>query len=173
MGGSSAYIANPPAPTARPRENVPATAETTPAKPPENGDANAPGTTESGTTNAPSSLSGASKGTPPPVTPLAGITPPASPEASPDAGQAEYLQAVQILRGRNAGVDTPEAVRLLWIAVEKGNPSAEVTLADLYWHGQGVARNCDQTRILLTAASRKGSAEAQKRLQQFQREGCE
>ena len=172
MGGSSAYIANPPAPSPSPRENVPAAAETTPAKP-ENGDTNAPGPAETGTANARSSLSGASKGTPPPVTPLAGITPPASPEASPDAGQAEFLQAVQILRGRNAGVDTPEAVRLLWIAVEKGNPSAEVTLADLYWHGQGVARNCDQTRILLTAASRKGSAEAQKRLQQFQREGCE
>ena len=123
--------------------------------------------------NTPSTLSGASKTNPAAVTPLAGITPPATPDTSPDAGQAEYLQAVQILRGRNAGVDTPEAVRLLWIAVEKGNPGAEVTLADLYWRGQGVVRNCDQTRILLTAAARKGSAEAQKRLQQFQREGCE
>jgi hypothetical protein len=125
------------------------------------------------TTDNSQSLSNASKGTPAPVTPLADITLPSSPEVSFDAGQSEYLQAMQLLRGRNSRTDTPEAVRLLWIAIEKGNPSAEVTLADLYWHGRGVARNCDQTRILLTAAARKGSNEAQKRLQQFQREGCE
>jgi TPR repeat protein len=80
---------------------------------------------------------------------------------------------MQLLRGKNAAADTPEAVRLLWISVEKGHPSAEVALADLYWHGRGVVRNCDQTRILLSAAARKGNSEAQKRLQQFQREGCE
>jgi len=43
----------------------------------------------------------------------------------------------------------------------------------MYWHGRGVARNCEQTRVLLTAAARKGSTEAQKRLQQFEQEGCE
>jgi TPR repeat protein len=57
--------------------------------------------------------------------------------------------------------------------VEKGNPNAELTLAELYWRGQGVARNCDQTGILLGAAARKGNADAQKRLRQFRREGCE
>ena len=88
------------------------------------------------------------------------------------AGQPEYLQALQILRA-NSGIGTVEVVRLLWISVEKGNPSAEIVLADLYWHAKGVARNCDQTRILLTAAARKGSAVAQKQLQQFQQEGCE
>jgi len=36
-----------------------------------------------------------------------------------------------------------------------------------------VARNCDQARILFTAAARKGSSEAQKQLREFQREGCE
>lgn len=112
-------------------------------------------------------LGGAAKNSKAPVTPLS------SPESSPDSGQAEYLQAVQLMRGRNATNDRAEAVRLLWIAVEKGNPSAEVSLADLYWHGQGVVRNCDQARILFTAAARKGSSEAQKRLQQFQQEGCE
>ncbi len=80
---------------------------------------------------------------------------------------------MQLLHGKNPTEDTSEAVRLLWISVEKGNPSAELTLAELYWHGEGVARNCDQTRILLSAAARKGNADAQKRLQQFQQEGCE
>jgi len=156
--------------------NIPSTSvpadHTGPVEPSTNsGDAsvNSPAATTSKT----QSLSNASKGTPAPVTPLAGITPPSSPEASPDTGQSEYLQAMQLLRGRNSGTDTPEAVRLLWIAIEKGNPSAEVTLAELYWHGRGVVRNCDQTRILLTAAVRKGSSEALKRLKQFQQEGCE
>ena len=85
----------------------------------------------------------------------------------------EYAKAMQLLHGKEGNVDPSEAVRLLWISVEKGNSSAELTLAELYWHGEGVARNCDQTRILLSAAARKGNAEAQKRLKQFQREGCE
>ncbi len=109
----------------------------------------------------------------PPITPLSGMSPLPSSEASQGTGEEEYVEAMQLLRGKNAAADTAEAVRLLWISVEKGHPSAEVALADLYWHGRGVVRNCDQTRILLSAAARKGNAEAEKRLQQFQREGCE
>jgi len=120
-----------------------------------------------GAANGTPSLSSAPKSTSAPVTPLS------SPGGSPDSGQSEYLQAVELMRGRNSGNDTAEAARLLWIAVEKGNPGAEAMLADLYWHGQGVVRNCDQARILFTAAARKGSSEAQKRLQRFQQEGCE
>jgi TPR repeat protein len=67
----------------------------------------------------------------------------------------------------------PETLRLLWISVEKGNANAEVELAEMYWHGQGVIQNCDQAHILLTAAARKGSAEAQRQLVAFQRVGCE
>lgn len=175
MGGVSDKTANSPNVSTDPTENVPNAGDANPTNPvrPDNRAPNPSDSSASESGNAQSTWSGASKANPAPVTPLAGITPPATPDTSPDSGQAEYLQAVQILRGRNAGVDTPEAVRLLWIAVEKGNPAAEVMLADLYWHGRGVVRNCDQTRILLTAAARKGSAEAQKRLLQFQREGCE
>jgi hypothetical protein len=108
-----------------------------------------------------------------PVTPLSGIPGGSPSDARQEPGQAEYLHAEQLLRGKHAGADQSEAVRLLWIAVEKGNPNAEVALAEMYLDGQGVTRNCDQTRILLSAAARKGSAEAQKLLQQFQREGCE
>ena len=113
------------------------------------------------TINAPSAA------TPLPETSSSAVAP-----GDEQAGQPEYLQALQILRA-NSGIGTVEVVRLLWISVEKGNPSAEIVLADLYWHAKGVARNCDQTRILLTAAARKGSAVAQKQLQQFQQEGCE
>lgn len=144
------------------RPDAPAAAKPDPA-------ATAPGTVNNGQP----SLSAATRNAPPPIAPLSGASAPSSAEASQESGQAEFAQAMQLLHGKNAGADSSEAVRLLWISVEKGNPGAELALADLYWHGQGVARNCDQTRILLGAAARKGNAEAQKRLQQFQREGCE
>jgi TPR repeat protein len=60
----------------------------------------------------------------------------------------------------------------LWSAVEKGNTAAEIDLAELFRTGRGVAKNCDQARILLSAAARKGSAEARKRAESLQRQGC-
>jgi TPR repeat protein len=95
------------------------------------------------------------------------------PALSSEPGQQEFLQAQEILKNKNREGALPEAVRLLWVAVEKGNSGAEMALAELYWHGQGVSRNCDQAKILLTAAARKGNAEGKKQLEQFQREGCE
>ena len=90
-----------------------------------------------------------------------------------EAGEQEYSQAQEILKNGDREGGFQEAVRLLWIAVEKGNAKAEVSLAELYRTGEGVTKNCDQTRILLTAAARKGNAEAQRRLDAFLREGCE
>lgn len=121
---------------------------------------------------ATNSLPSIPKGASPPVSPLSGMSAGSGSETGPETGLSEYSHAMQLLHDKNP-TDTPEAVRLLWISVEKGNPSAELALAELYWRGEGVARNCDQTRILLSAAARKGSTEAQKRLQQFQQEGCE
>lgn len=119
--------------------------------------------------NSSSNDSGAanSAGTRPPIaaTPLSNV--------NSDVGQAEFSQAVQILRRHDTQGAAPEALRLLWIAVEKGNPNAELELADMYWRGRGVIQNCDQARILLTAAARKGSTEAQHRLVEFQKAGCE
>jgi len=120
-----------------------------------------------------SSVPSIPQGTPPPVTPLSGMSQEQGNEAGADSGAVEYAKAMELLHGKNGNVDAPEAVRLLWLSVEKGNPSAELSLAELYWRGEGVARNCDQTRILLSAAARKGDPEAQKKLQQFRREGCE
>jgi PilZ domain len=103
-----------------------------------------------------------------PSTPLPGPASSASSETGSETGSVEYSRAQQLLRSG----DTSAAVRFLWIAVEKGNANAELALAELYWHGRGVARNCDQTRILLGAAARKGNADAEKLLQLFLREGC-
>ena len=114
--------------------------------------------------------------TPGSLVPLTQVTRPPAP-ATPtdnlvDAGQQEYLQALQILRSPSRAAEVPTAVQLLWAAVEKGNTAAEIDLAELFRTGRGVAKNCDQTRILLSAAARKGSTEARKRLEAFQREGC-
>ena len=97
--------------------------------------------------------------------------PASEPESEP--GEQEYLQAQDVLKSGDREGGFQGAVRLLWIAVEKGNSKAEVSLAELYRRGEGVTRNCDQTRILLTAAARKGNADAQRRLDKFLREGCE
>jgi len=89
-----------------------------------------------------------------------------------DAGQQEHLEALQILRSPSRASEVPAAIQLLWVAVEKGNTGAEIDLAELFRTGRGVAKNCDQTQILLSAAARKGSVEARKRLEAFRREGC-
>jgi hypothetical protein len=111
------------------------------------------------------------------LVPLTQVTraPPASApaESSNAADQPEYQRALAILHARNREAEVPEAVRLLWAAVEKGNLAAEVTLADLYRTGRGVSKNCAQAKVLLSTAARRGSADAQKHLDELQREGCE
>lgn len=107
-----------------------------------------------------------------PATNKAPAQKPAS-ELDSEPGEQEYLQAQDVLKSGDREGGFQEAVRLLWISVEKGNSKAEVSLAELYRRGEGVTRNCDQTRILLTAAARKGNADAQRRLNKFLRQGCE
>jgi len=57
--------------------------------------------------------------------------------------------------------------------VGKGNLSATVTLSDLYLRGDGVPKSCDQARLLLDAAARKGGTAAANRLRNLQAFGCE
>jgi hypothetical protein len=110
------------------------------------------------------------------LVPLTQVTRPPAPapraDNSTEAGQQEYLRALQILRSPSRTSEIPAAIQLLWVAVEKGNTSAEIDLAELFRTGRGVAKNCDQTRILLSTAARKGSVEARKRLEEFLRQGC-
>jgi TPR repeat protein len=46
-------------------------------------------------------------------------------------------------------------------------------LSDLYAKGDGVPKSCDQARLLLTVAARKGQAEAASRLQSLNAGGCQ
>jgi localization factor PodJL len=88
-------------------------------------------------------------------------------------GQEEFAAAQDVLHGGNRQRDLSRAVALLWSSVKKGYVPAEVTLADLYRRGDGVEKNCDQARVLLVAASKKGSFEARQILEQIAEQGCE
>ena len=66
-----------------------------------------------------------------------------------------------------------EAARWLWKAMAKHNGEAALLLADLYLKGDGVSQNCDQARILLDTAARRGIAGAGERLRNLQAFGCQ
>ena len=55
---------------------------------------------------------------------------------------------------------TPETPEQIWNRVRAGDTHAEVLLARMYLDGNGVAQSCEQAHLLLTAASRKHSEEA-------------
>lgn len=88
---------------------------------------------------------------------------------SADTGQLELDTAQQFL---GANPNYTEAAKWLWLAVEKGNPKAEVQLASLFIRGDGVTRSCDQARVLLAAAIRHGSKEAGAKLRLLSEYGC-
>jgi TPR repeat protein len=89
-----------------------------------------------------------------------------------DTGEAELASALQYLRGDSGSTETNVGVKWLWASVEKGNTKAAIILADLYVWGRGVPQNCDQARVLLTAAAKRASVEAAQRLQDMEADGC-
>jgi TPR repeat protein len=93
-------------------------------------------------------------------------------EQQVQAGQSELAAAQGYLNGASGNRDSGKAARLLWAAVGNGNSTAEVLLADLYIRGDGVAKNCEQGRILLVAAIKSGSMEAQQKLTNLNATGC-
>jgi PilZ domain-containing protein len=64
-------------------------------------------------------------------------------------------------------------VDALWLDVENGNTAAEIELANRYASGEGVQRNCDQARVLLQAAAKRGNEAAAKRLAELPAAGCQ
>ncbi len=89
-------------------------------------------------------------------------------------GSDELAVAQGYLNGRHgAPRDSTEAVRWLWRSVGKQNATATLLLSDFYLRGDGVAKSCDQARLLLDAAARKGKAGAGERLRNLQAFGCQ
>jgi hypothetical protein len=66
-----------------------------------------------------------------------------------------------------------DSVESLWGAVQGGSVAAERSLAERFVHGEGVAKNCDQAKILLKAAADRGSREARLRLYELETGGCQ
>ncbi len=59
------------------------------------------------------------------------------------------------------------------MSVEKGNPAAEILLADLFARGDGVIKSCSQARVLLAAAIKHGDSEAIRKLSALDASGCQ
>ncbi len=94
--------------------------------------------------------------------------------AAEQGGFEELATAQKFLDARpGAARDTQEAARWLWKAVAKQNVTATFLLSDLYLRGDGVTKNCDQGRLLLDAAARKGVTAAAERLRHLQAFGCQ
>jgi len=94
--------------------------------------------------------------------------------ANDASGGEEFATAEKYLsRSQGASRDNREAAQWLWKAVGKGNLAATMTLSDLYLRGDGVAKSCDQARLLLYAAARKGKTAAAERLRHLQAFGCQ
>jgi hypothetical protein len=97
-----------------------------------------------------------------------------APETESRNGSAELLIAQGYLTGANGEPrNGAEAAKWLWKSMAKHNSTATLTLADLYLKGDGVAKNCDQARILLDSAAREGMKQAGEQLRHLQAFGCE
>jgi hypothetical protein len=96
-----------------------------------------------------------------------------SPIAADSSGAEELAWAERYLNGtQGMPRDSREAAQWLWKAVGKGNAAATITLSDLYMRGDGVSKSCDQARLLLDAAARKGARAAAERLRNLPAFGC-
>ena len=91
-----------------------------------------------------------------------------------ESGAEDLAAAERYLNGtRGMSRDSGEAAEWLWKAVGKGNLAATMVLSDLYLRGDGVPKSCEQARLLLDAAARKGGRAAADRLRNLRAFGCE
>ena len=89
-------------------------------------------------------------------------------------GAEELAIAESYLSGTQGKArDSSEAAQWLWKSVGKQNAAAALLLSDLYVTGDGVPRNCDQARLLLDAAARKGVPGAGERIRDLPNVGCQ
>ena len=89
-------------------------------------------------------------------------------------GAEELATAQHFLHGSTGQArDSAEAAKWLWKSIAKHNGPAMLELADLYLKGDGVAKSCDQARVLLDSAARRGMSGAGARLRNLQAFGCQ
>lgn len=92
---------------------------------------------------------------------------------SKDDGAQELAMAERYRTGNGVPQDSAQAVHWLWQAVSKQNGTALARLSAMYARGEGVARDCDQARVLAGAAAQKNPKGATSLLQELQAAGCE
>ena len=95
-------------------------------------------------------------------------TPTPNLQATPEGGAAELAVARDYLSGKNGPPDGQGAAQMLWKAIAKKNGTALLVLSDLYASGNGVAKSCDQARLLLDAALQKNVPTADYKLKILQ-----
>jgi PilZ domain len=100
------------------------------------------------------------------VAPRPANSPPANPQA------AELPNPPQPPRHASGVRNSATTSQRLWKAVAQGNTTAEIALAQLYLTGNGVPRSCEQARVLLSAASKKGNAEATRQYRSLLSTAC-
>jgi hypothetical protein len=106
---------------------------------------------------------------------------PGKEQASPQSGamirspqrQESVLEQPAVRQKAEPPRSEGESVASLWDAVQGGSVAAEMSLAEHFARGDGVAKNCDQARVLLKAAAGKGNREARLRLYQLESGGCQ
>jgi hypothetical protein len=86
--------------------------------------------------------------------------------------QSDLALARKYFRERSSPGYAAEAEKFLWSAIEKGNTTAEVELADHYLRGDDLRKNCEQAHVLLMAAAQSKSAVAAEQLADFARYDC-
>jgi hypothetical protein len=105
-----------------------------------------------------------------PATPASAV----EPQLSQTSGADDLAMAQRYLNGGvGQARDPAEAAKWLWRAMGKHNGPATLMLADLYLKGEGVSKNCDQARVLLDSAARRGMGGAGERLRNLQAFGCQ
>jgi hypothetical protein len=109
----------------------------------------------------------------PPPHAAAAAAPSPTNSVSGQSGSEELAAAEKYLNaGPGTARNSQQAVPWLWKAVAKQNLTATLLLSDLYLHGDGVSKSCDQARLLLDAAARKGATAAADRLRNLRAFGC-
>ncbi len=81
--------------------------------------------------------------------------------------------ARKYLRAGSRADHKAAAVKLLWSAIENGNREAELQLAYVYLRGEGVPKNCEQTRILLRAEQNRSEMTVPPDLQELLDRECQ
>jgi hypothetical protein len=89
------------------------------------------------------------------------------------SGDSDLRLAQRYLGGSMGVRDSSEAAKLLWKSVGKQNATAALLLSGLYLRGDGVPRSCDQARLLLIAAARRGAPQAAQQLRDLESQGCQ